>query len=78
MSVQQYRVVSELEKQYHFVVHIGMTMFLAGHKDDGEYTPIWSNNLQDSAIYCQESAHCLAATYNAQYDPIAVDVDLTA
>lgn len=71
--IYTYRLVEHGE--YHFAVHTN-GLFLAGFDDNDD--PIWSENLQDSATWCRESAELLAAEHNASYSPITVDCHLEA
>lgn len=73
--VSRYLVVQGNSESIHYAVHRD-GYYLSGH--DWHDTPIWSTNLREAAIYCQESAEQLANQYDCEYDQLHVDLDLTA
>lgn len=74
-AIYNYRMVKNHEHGgHHYVVHHDAQLFLTGFTEAHE--PVWSNDLQDSAIYCRESAELIAADLNAQIDLITVDLNL--
>lgn len=75
--LNEYITIQENDEGRFYVVHFDGELFYCGEDDDG--IPVWSDNLQDSAIYCRESAEIIMDEFSGStFDPISVDLNVVA